>query len=408
MAVETIPLCLGALLDNIADGDTVDGRERDVVDVPDTLPGVEMIAAVAADLKASRQPVIVCGTDVATEPAIRLAADAVRQLASGKSHPGLFYLMPGANGFGAAMITDDRFGFDQIIEGIEAGGLKALVLVENDPFWHYPDRRRLERAIERLDLLVVLDYLDSPAARAADIFIPTTTLYEANGLFINQEGRIQLASPAFRGGQPLEQTGNGGHPPRSFRKDIPGGEALPAWQVMAGFSGNPADSKDRPLQERLRTWLSDAHPAFADLPAPNDFPTGGVRVTAGKKNRTASLVEESSAPKTSAEDLSLLTVDWTFGTEELCRYSPCLNEREEDPYLLVQSEDAAMMTLADGDTAVIEMDGGSIRLAVRVTDKMAVGTAVLPRHRRIDWQVLGQTALRLERGRVHKVSGEES
>ena len=48
------------------------------------------------------------------------------------------------------------------------------------------------------------------------------------------------------------------------------------------------------------------------------------------------------------------------------------------------------------------------RLPVKVMEKMAVGTVVLPRHRRIDWQVLEKTAVKLEKGRIHKASGEES
>jgi len=413
IAAETIPFCLGALLKSTADRDKADLLGRDVIEFLDTLPGEgfpgeEKITALAADLKGCRHPVIVCGTDVSTEPAIRLAADAARLLSSPKKRPGLFYLMPAANGFGAAMVADDNFVFDQIVEGIEAGNIRALVLVENDPFWYYPDRHRLESAFEQLDLLVVLDYLDSPAARAADILIPTTTLYEDDGLFINQEGRIQHASPAFRGGQSVEQTGNGGHPPRSFRKDIPGGGPLPAWQIVAGFAGEETDSEDRPIRERLRTWLSETHPAFAELPTPTDFPAGGIRVTPGKKSGASFRFEETAASATSGDGLSLLAVDWTFGTEELCRYSPCLQEREEDPCLLVQIDDAAMLELADGDTAVIETDSGSVRLPVKVMENMAVGTVVLPRHRRIDWQVLGKTAVKLEKGRIHKASGEES
>ena len=50
---------------------------------------------------------------------------------------------------------------EAILEGIDQGRIKALVLVENDPFWTFYDEERLARALERLELLVVLDYLPS-------------------------------------------------------------------------------------------------------------------------------------------------------------------------------------------------------------------------------------------------------
>ena len=43
-----------------------------------------------------------------------------------------------------------------IIEAIEAGDVKSLILVESDPFFQFADRNRLQRALDTLDLLIVL------------------------------------------------------------------------------------------------------------------------------------------------------------------------------------------------------------------------------------------------------------
>ncbi len=50
---------------------------------------------------------------------------------------------------------------DAILEGIDQGRIKALVLVENDPFWTFYDEERLAWALERLEFLLVLDYVPS-------------------------------------------------------------------------------------------------------------------------------------------------------------------------------------------------------------------------------------------------------
>ena len=79
---------------------------------------------------------------------------------------GLFYLLPGANAFGAALLSPPDTGLTPLVEALEAGAIKALLVVESDPFWDYPDRERLTRALEKLELLVVLDYLPSPTVAA--------------------------------------------------------------------------------------------------------------------------------------------------------------------------------------------------------------------------------------------------
>ena len=183
--------------------------------------------AITEKLQQSRYPVIVCGTDIVRETTPGLAADHGRLLRAGKGRAGLFYLMPGANAFGAALLCSEKGSFMETIESVEKGTVKALVLVESDPFWSFPDQDRLRQAVERLDFLLVLDYLSTEAARHSDIFIPTRTLFEMESAYVNNEGRVQFSPATHRGGIPIEQIGDGNHPPRVFRSDIPGDERGP-------------------------------------------------------------------------------------------------------------------------------------------------------------------------------------
>ena len=79
---------------------------------------------------------------------------------------------------------------------MENGAVKGLIVAEDDPFYNFHDRQRLELAIEKLDLFVVLDCTVSAALKKAHVFLPISTLYEAGGIFINQEGRVQAAPRA--------------------------------------------------------------------------------------------------------------------------------------------------------------------------------------------------------------------
>ena len=220
-------------------------------------------------MKQSRRPVIVCGTDVVRQATPALAFDLVLRLQAGGQPAGLFYLLGEANTFGAALLSSSGASFLKTLEAIEKGSVTALILVECDPFRLFPDRARLEQALKKLDFLLVMDFLPSPAARQADIFLPTQTVFEAGGFFANQEGRVQWAAPVHHGGTPVEQLSAGGHPPRFFRPDIPGGEPRPAGWILAELARLLSPGKDLSLNT-LWSALAEENPIFSRLQSPMD------------------------------------------------------------------------------------------------------------------------------------------
>ena len=181
----------------------------------------DFLAETAALLRASQNPAIVCGTDIVREGTPDAAADLVNLLQAAGQEAKIFYLLPGVNAFGAAMLSSPTALAEDPLEAIERGAVKALVLVENDPFWSYPDQDRLQQTLQKLDLLVVLDYLPSAAAAQAQVFLPTVTVFErAPSHYLNQEGRLQQAMPLHEGGTPIMQVSRGSHPPRDFLAQI--------------------------------------------------------------------------------------------------------------------------------------------------------------------------------------------
>jgi len=197
-------------------------------------------------LQNSQKPVIVCGTDIASLSAITAAADLALELQADNKRPGLFYVLPEANAYGAAIASAGGQPFSEILDDVENGKIKALLLVETDPLYHCPDTERVKNALGKLECLMVLDYLPNHcigfvgtmlAAMGASapmcIIIPTLTHFETISSFINQQGRLQRANPVHANGMPLSQLTGGNHPPREFRNDIPGAGAKAAWQILS-------------------------------------------------------------------------------------------------------------------------------------------------------------------------------
>ena len=220
------------------------------------------------------------------------------------------------------------------LEAIEKGSVAALILVECDPYRLFPDRARLEQALGKLDFLLVMDFLPSPSAQQADIFLPTQTLFEAGGSFVNQEGRVQWAEPVYRGGTPVEQLSAGGHPPRIFREDIPGGEPRPAGWILAELARLLSPGQDL-SPKTLWSALAEENPIFSRLQNPKDsqdeirlIPDQGHDPGEGGPFPMdgAGVPEKNTGP---GDSLELLLVDRTFGTEEMSSYSSPLRETVE-------------------------------------------------------------------------------
>ncbi len=363
-------------------------------------PRREKISTVINALRDSRQPVLVCGTDIVPPQVPGLAADLALLLQAANKRSGLFYLLPGANAFGAGLASDPQRSFLQIVKGIEDGKIKALILAECDPFKQFADRDRLERAIDQLEMLVVMDYLHTETVGKAHLFLPTATLYEAGGLFINQEGRMQITGQAYKGGLPIVESGGGGHPPRVYGGGIPAADTRPAWQLLADLADKNTATADN------RIFLADIIPEIADLPSWDDIADDGVRLQSAAnadlrfKGQNPFAIDKSGNQESGLE---LILVDRTFGTEELSAYASCLQELESEPCATMHTNDAKAFQLNDGDRIAIEADSGKLELKLRVADNMAAGILLIPRHRKLNWQILGTGKVVIGKDRINKV-----
>jgi len=338
------------------------------------MPGLkEKIEELGRKLSGSKKPVIVCGTDLPRETTVALASDLVHLLQKRIEKTRLFYVLPGPNAFGAGLLTSVRTG-GSFLDSIEAGRIKALILVEQDPFWLFPDQRRLETALDKLEYLLVLDYLPSPSAKMAHAVLPTTTLFERTSVtFVNQEGRAQNVLPVHNGGRPLSQVRDGNHPPRTFLDHIPGGDPRASHEVLAELYAAISGQDKTALLKGL----------WEDL----GLPFGVPRLLPEEPLKDA--FTSKLVPFQDAKDgMELFLVDWTFGTEELSCYSRFTVEAENAPRFQMHPDDAARLGLAEGDRIAIALNGEEFSLKLSFAPSMAPGIIIAPRHRQVRWQKL--------------------
>ena len=353
------------------------------------------VRTLARRLNASPRPVVICGTDILTSREIALAGDLAQALRRTHKVARLFYTLSGANAFAAAMAHDKPASTEAVLDCIENGSVRLLVAVEQDLWRDFPDRNRLQAALNRLDHLVVFDYVDSPLNHAAGHFIPTQTLYESGGHWINQEGRLQAASAVMAGGEPIAVTGGLNHPPRVFGTHIPGDEPLAAWRAVASLAEDPGETVNETQEQTLKSALADFHPAVNTA----STEATGRRIDLDKVSRAR--VESGAAPEPPGDDapadaIVLLLVDWTFGTESLSARAPALTKVEAAPVARLHPDEIARLGLTDGRPVTVSMNGSRLTVPVQADPRMAPGVIVVPRHHLLEWQVFGETRVLLE------------
>jgi len=415
VAAQDLSGLVGWLIKATVDGKTAASYGEDAAKFYDALPHrnhsagyrEELLTAATDSIKISQRPVIVCGTDIPPVQVPGIAADLALFLRAADKNAGLFYLLPGANAFGAGLLCDDEASMLGIIEAIEDGDIKALVLVESDPFFHFTDRNRLAHALDALDLLIVLDYLNSDAAQKAHIFIPSTTLFEADGIFVNQEGRAQMVRQAYSGGVPIVQSGGGNHPPRIYGQGMPGAASKPAWLTLAQFSDGQVKLETETPAAFYYQWLADIIPELADANLTTDIPDEGLRLNSGVSTDlrfTTEFTGQTQEHRRSNGNLKIVLSDLTFGSEVLSARSEGLRELEPEPAVMMHTSEATRLNLADGDSVSIQTESGNFEARLRAVENMAGGVLVVPRHRKMAWQVFETAVVSISRDQIKKVA----
>jgi NADH-quinone oxidoreductase subunit G len=147
------------------------------------------------------------------------------------------------NGRGAALIglgAPDAARIKELAEDIAAGRVKGLVVVGEDPLG---DGLLGAAALQGLEALVVLDSWRSPTVEAAHVAIPVCGYGEEEGVYVNFEGRAQLARQALK----------------------PQGETGPAWSALVGLGRRFGMEGGYPSSAAVFQEVAAQVPAFAGL-----------------------------------------------------------------------------------------------------------------------------------------------
>jgi len=288
--------------------------------------------------------------------------------------------------------------YDQILESIEAGKIKALWIIATNPSHSWISQNRFNELLGKLDFLVVQDmYPTSETAQRAHLFLPAAAWGEKEGTFINSERRIGLSRQVRRApGQALSDF-------RIFRllADAWGcGELFKEWaspaavfQIMKRVSeGQPCEITGIEGFEMLERcggvqWplLKIRNPKSEIRNSERRLFENGRFFTPDGRARFIFAAPEMPPERTDAEyPLILLTGRGTsaqWHTETRTAKSAVLRMLAPGELLLdLHVEDAARLGVTDGGSVRITSRRGTLTCRARVTLCVKPGEVFLPMH----------------------------
>ncbi len=109
--------------------------------------------------------------------------------------PGLAPLSDSAR-FGAP--AEPGMNTEQMLRAAAEGKISALFLNCVDPLSEFPDRALAEKALENVEFLAVMHYLETECKEFASVFLPAQSWAEREGTYTNVEGRVQRIHQALQ------------------------------------------------------------------------------------------------------------------------------------------------------------------------------------------------------------------
>ena len=263
----------------------------------------------------------------------------------------------------------------------EGSPVRGLYIMGENPILSDPDVAHAEEWFLGLEFLAVQDIFLTESARCADVVLPGSSFAEKDGTFVNTERRIQLSNKAVE-------------PPGQARGDL---EIVLDLSRRLGVP-TPYTTAEEVFEEiarvtpswrgvsyaRLRTHTGglqypvlDATHEGMDFLFEDRFPTADGR---------ALLVAVEYLPAAELPDeqfpyfLNTGRQMYHWHTGSMTRRSTALDSRESTATVELNPADAAELGVADGDEVSIASRRNTIRIAVRLSSRVARRQIFIPMH----------------------------
>ena len=263
------------------------------------------------------------------------------------------------------------------IEAAAAGKVRGMLILGENPMISDANQALVQKALENLEFLAVIDIFPTETAQLADLVLPAACYAERDGTFTSTERRVQRGRKAI-------------DPPE---------EAWADWQILSellqrcGLKGDYVDPSEimseiaelTPIYGGISYSRLDGH--GLQWPCTNTEHPGTPilhreECTRGK-GRFSPVEYRPPAELPDAEYPLLLNTGRTYfhwHTGSMTRRSHLLDREERHAFVQVNPEDATKQKITERQQLRISSRRGSITAAAQLTDRVPPGQVFIPFH----------------------------
>jgi formate dehydrogenase alpha subunit len=260
---------------------------------------------------------------------------------------------------------------------IEAGKIKALYIVGENPMVTEPDLHHAEAALQKLEVMVVQDIFLSQTAQLAQVVLPGASFAEKSGTFTNTERRVLLVSQAIQ----------------------PVGESRPDWQITQDLATRLGYPMNYAGAEEIFEEIRQLTPSYAGMtyerlqgqglqwPCPTVEHPGTPYLHKDRFTRGKGLFQAIDyKPPAEVEDGEyplLLSTGRSFAhfhSGTMTRVSPSLHHEVPEGYVEVNPEDALALGIENEERVQVSSRRGEIKIKAKLSRKVDRGVIFIPFH----------------------------
>jgi formate dehydrogenase major subunit len=265
----------------------------------------------------------------------------------------------------------------ELVDGLENGKVKALVIMGENPVISDQDSGHVKHALKAAEFLMVVDIFPTPTTELAHVVFPGCSFAEKDGTFSNSERRVQRVRKAID----------------------PPGEARVDWSIFQEVANRLGYPMNYQSAEEVFTEITQLTPSYAGMsyprlegdglcwPCPTPDHPGTKYLHKDRFSRGRGMFHaidyRPPAEEPDGDYPFWLTTGRSYvhyHTGTMTRISPHLDREMPELIMEIHPEDARALELQDGAWARISSRRGSIVSRVQLTDRIGKGVVFLPFH----------------------------
>ena len=265
----------------------------------------------------------------------------------------------------------------EIFHAVEAGDIKAIYIMGENPALSDPNLNRTRKALETVDFLVVQDIFLSETAQYSDVVLPSTCFAEKDGTFTNTERRIQRLRKAVE-------------PPADAKND---------WEIVCEISTAMGYPMEYDRAGAIMDEIASLTPIYGGIsfdriedvglqwPCPDKNHPGTRylhkdRFSRGKGKFHAVQFKPPAEVPGDGYPFMLSTGRrlYQFHTGTMTRKSSAINQVSPTGYVEINIDDAEKLEISNGENLDVVTRRGRVTTPAKVTDRIQTGWLFMPFH----------------------------